>query len=103
MANKRFRLLLLGTPSITPEYSQCLTYALLKNVYVTLRKGSYNVVENLPIVYLYQIQAYEKAEFANIVFDFLNSYLTIGGANTIPNVQTDYVGKSVFINLCYEK
>ena len=103
MANKRFRRLLLGTPSITPEYAQCLTLAQLQNVYITLRKGSYNVIENLPIVYLYQIQAYEKAEFANIIFDFLNSYLTIGGANTIPNVGTTYVGKNVFINLCYEK
>lgn len=103
MADKRFRRLLLGTPTTTPDYATGLTLAQLQNVYITLRKGSYNVVENLPIVYLYQIQAYEKAEFANIVFDFLNSYLTIGGANTIPNVQTDYIGKAVFINLVYEK
>lgn len=103
MASKRFRRILLGTPATTPDLATGLTASQLENVYVTLRKGTYNVVENLPIMYLYQIQQYEKAEFANIVFDFLNSYLTIGGANTIPNVGTDYVGKAVFINLVYER
>lgn len=103
MANKRFRRILLETPSVTPDFATGLTYQQLHNVYITLRKGTYNVVENLPIIYLYQIEAYEKSEFANIVFDFLNSYLTIGGANSIPNVGTDYVGKAVFINLVYEK
>ena len=44
----------------------------------------------------------EKSEWANIIFDFQNSFVTIGGANTIPNVSTDYIGKSVFINLQYE-
>ena len=103
MANKRFRRILLGTPTTTPDFATGLTLAQLQNIYITLRKGSYNVIENLPIVYLYQIQAYDKSEFANIVFDFLGSFLTIGGGNTIPNVQTDYIGKAVFINLVYEK
>lgn len=103
MAGKRFRRILLGTPTTTPDFASGLDLQKLANIYVTLRKGTYNVVENLPVVYLYQLQAYEKAEFANIVFDFLNSYLTIGGANTIPNVSTDYIGKAVFINLVYER
>ena len=44
----------------------------------------------------------EQTEWANIIFDFQNSYITIGGAGTIPNVSTDYLGKSVFVNLQYE-
>lgn len=103
MAGKRFRRLLLGAQSLTPDYKAALGLEQLQNIYLTLRKGTYNVVENLPIMLLYQLAMTEKAEFANIVFDLQNSYLTIGGANTIPDVQTDYVGKSVFINMVYEK
>ena len=103
MALKRFRRILLGTPTTTPDYQTGLGQSELANVYITLRKGSYNVVENLPLPFLHQLYAVEKSEFANIVFDLQNSYLTIGGNNTIPNVQTDYIGKSVFLNMVYEK
>lgn len=99
---KRFRRILLGMPSVTPDYQSCLTQAQLANCYLTLRKGSYNVVENMPLLLLYQLQMLEKSEWANIIFDFQDSYITIGGAGTIPNVNTLYVGKSVFINLQYE-
>ena len=101
MSGKRFRRILLGIPTTTPDYNTGLGESELQNVYITLRKGTYNVVENLPIYLLYQIAMIEKAEFANIVFDLQNSYLTIGGANTIPNVQTDYVRKCVFLNMVY--
>ena len=103
MSGKRFRRILLGTPSKTPDQYDGLDLAKLQNVYLTLRKGTYNVVENLPVVLLYQMAMVEKAEFCNIIFDLQNSYLTIGGANTIPNVQTDYIGKCVFLNMVYEK
>ena len=103
MAQKRFRRILLGAPSYTPDYQQALTSSELSNIYLTLRKGSYNVVENVPVVLLYQLWMIEKAEFSNIIFDLQSSFLTIGGANTIPNVQTDYIGKNVFFNFVYEK
>ena len=100
--NKRFRKILLGKPTVTPDGHTALTDAQLSNCYVTLRRGTYNVVENMPVQLLYQLQMLEKSEFANIIFDFQNSFITIGGAGTIPNVQTDYIGKSVFMNLQYE-
>ena len=103
MANKRFRRVILGMPQTTPDYQTGLGSAEAANVYITLRKGTYNVIENVPILFLYQIMQQDKSEFANIVFDLLNSYLTIGGANTIPNISTDYIGKSVFFNFIYEK
>lgn len=103
MTGKRFRKILLGTPSVTPDYQTGLELSKLNNVYLTLCKGSYLVCENIPVTLLYQLQTLWKHEFANIVLDFQSCYLTIGGAGTIPNVDTDYVGKSVFFNLQYEK
>lgn len=102
MSGKRFRRLLLGIPETTPDYQAGLTAAQLANVYITLRKGSYNVVENLPIMLLYQLTMLEKSEFANIVFDLQSSFLTIGGADTIAD-RADYIGKVIFMNMVYEK
>ena len=102
LTGKRFRKILLGMPSITPDLQGGLGTARLANCFLTLRKGTYNVVENMPLPLLYQLRMLEKSEWANIIFDFQNSYITIGGAGTIPNVATDYIGKSVFMNLQYE-
>ena len=102
LTGKRFRRLLLGTPSITPDLQTGLDNTKLANCYLTLRKGTYNIVENMPLPILYQLQMLEKSEWANIIFDFQNSYVTIGGAGTIPNVSTDYIGKNIFMNLQYE-
>ena len=102
LTGKRFRRVILGMPTVTPDMQTGLSSSELQNVYLTLRKGTYNILENCPLPLLYQLQMIERSEFQNIIFDFQNSYLTIGGAGTIPNVQTDYVGKSVFLNLQYE-
>lgn len=103
LVGKRFRRILLSAPTVTPDMYPGIALADTKNLYLTLRKGSYNVVENLPIYLLYQLQMLSKTEFANIIFDFQSSYITIGGAGTIPTVQTDYIGKSVFLNVVVEK
>lgn len=102
LTGKRFRRLLLGTPTTTPDFQTGLTMSECANVYLTLRKGTYNILENCPLPILYQLQMIERSEFQNIIFDFQNSFLTIGGAGTIPNVKNDYIGKSVFLNLQYE-
>lgn len=102
MTGKRFRRILSAAPSITPDLQNAVTAAALQNLYITLKKGAYMVCENLPIALMEQIAMVEKSEFQNIIFDFQSSYVTIGGAGTIPNVNTDYVGKSVFLNLQYE-
>lgn len=101
MAGKRFRRVILGEPSITPDLYDGLTIG-KENVYMTLRKGSYNVMENVPVYLMYQLAMLQKSEFQNIIFDFQSSFLTIGGAGTIPNAE-NYIGKSVFFNLQYEK
>lgn len=103
MATKRFRRIILGSPSITPDLYSGLSMEQLKNVYMTLRKGSYNILDNVPVMLMYQLAMVQKSEFQNIIFDFQSSFLTIGGDNTIPNVEQEYIGKSVFFNLQYEK
>lgn len=103
MTGKRFRRILLGAPTTTPDLQTGLGWSELENVYLTLRKGSYNIAENIPVYLLYQLQMLFKSDWQNIIFDFQSSYITIGGAGTIPNVSTDYLGKSVFFNLQYEK
>lgn len=102
MTGKRFRRILSAYPTTTPDLTTGIGMSEAENVYVTLRKGSYNIVENAPLSIFYQIAMLHKSEFQNIIFDFQSSYLTIGGQGTIPNVGTDYVGKSVFLNLQYE-
>ena len=102
MNGKRFRRILVGYPTTTPDLQPGIDQSVAENIYLTLRKGTYNIVENLPLPLLYQLQMLHKSEFQNIIFDFQSSYLTIGGQGTIPNVGTDYIGKSVFLNLQYE-
>lgn len=102
MAGKSFRRILCSTPSVTPNLKTGVTAAQLANLYITLRKGSYNIVENMPLAMLRQLTMLQPTVFQNIRFDFQSSYITIGGAGTIPNVNTDYIGKYVFLNLQYE-
>lgn len=103
MNGKRFRRLLVSQQDTTPDLYAGVDLEQMQNLYLTLRKGTYNVLENVPIMLLYQLAMVQKTEFANIIFDFQSSFLTIGGAGTIPNVTEDYIGKSVFMNLQYEK
>lgn len=103
MVAKRFRRILVSAPSVTPDYQTGIAESCLDNLYLTLCKGTYNVVDNMPVKLLRQIDMVEKTEFANIIFDLQASYITIGGAGTIPTLATDYIGKSVFFNLEYEK
>ena len=103
MAGKRFRRILLGVTSKTPDLYRGLGNDELKNVYMTLRKGSYNVLENVPVMLMWQMAMLQKSEFQNIIFDFQNSYLTVGGAGNIQSFDEDYKNNSVFLNMQYEK
>lgn len=100
LTGKRFRKLLLGKPSVTPDGNTGLGETELQNAYLTLQKGSYKVLADVPVSLLYQLAMLEKMEFANIIFDFQSSFVTIGGAGTA--TPGDYVGKYVFMNLQYE-
>lgn len=99
MSGKRFRLINFTTVSQTPDYYPGVTQY-QDEVYVTLRKGSFNVLENVPLSVFQQQTFITKLEFANIIFDFQASYMVIGGAGTNPNITT---GKAVFLNFTYEE
>ena len=100
LTGKRFRKILLGKPSVTPDQNTGLGSTELGNCYLTLQKGTYKVLADVPVSLLYQLQMVEKTEFANIIFDFQSSYVTVGGAGTV--TPSDYVGKYIFMNLQYE-
>ena len=98
MSGKRFRNVLFTPTATTPEYQTGVTQD-WEYLYITLRKGSYNVIENLPLSAILQYDKLEKIEFANIIFDFQNSFITVGGAGALAG---QFVGKSAFLNLTYE-
>ena len=100
LTEKRFRRILLGTPTITPDQNPGIGTSELQNCYLTLCKGTYKVLADVPVSLLYQMQMLERTEFANIIFDFESSYITVGGAGTA--TPSDYVGKYIFMNLQYE-
>lgn len=102
MVNKRFRRILLSAPAITPNGFTGVDYSKLQNLYVTLCRGSYNILDQVPLMLLYQIQMICKSEFQNINFDFQSSYITVGGQGTYPTFASDYEDKCVFVNLQYE-
>lgn len=103
MATKRFRRILCDPLcKVAPDFSPLVTDNIVAtNIFITLRKGSYNVVENMPLSLLWQSAMLEKTEWANIIFDFNSSYITIGGAGTVLYPE-NYLGKSVFLNFEYE-
>lgn len=103
MIGKRFRRILASSPNVTPDFQSGVPSAALPNLYLTLRKGSYNVIQDLPLSMLVQLQMQDKTTFQNIIFDLRSSYITIGGQGTIPSLATDYIGKYVFLNMQYEK
>lgn len=98
MSGKRFRSVLFTPTTLTPDYQTGVDQN-WEYLYVTLRKGSYNVIENLPLSVVLQVDKLEKVEFANIIFDFQNSFITVGGAGALSG---QFVGKSAFLNLTYE-
>ena len=98
MSGKRFRNVLFTPTTTTPEYQPGVTQN-WEYLYITLRKGSYNVIENLPLSVILQYDKLEKLVFANIIFDFQSSFITVGGAGALAG---QFVGKSAFLNLTYE-
>lgn len=95
---KRFRYIWLSYAKTTPEGATGADQNETKYLYLTLQKGSYKVLDNVPLQLFWQLQMFDKMEFANIIFDMQNSYIKVGGAG-----KATPSGNSVFLNLVYEK
>lgn len=101
MAGKRFRRILFNLDgTLSPDQEPLVGQIASTALFLTLRKGSYNVLQNIPIELFWQLNVLERQEFANIIFDFESSFITVGGAG---DIDPDLVlGKSVMLNLEYE-
>ncbi len=92
---KRFRYIWNNDGSVTPDYTKIVDP---DNLFITLQKGSYKVLEDVPLILFNQIRMWDKMEFANIVFDMQNSYITVGGAGSVAVPEG-----SVYLNVAYER
>lgn len=98
MVGKRFRSVFFTPATYTPTMSTGITYTESKDFYLTLNKGNFSIIDTLPLMCLYAVNMVEPIEFSNIIFDFTNSYILVGGGGT----NTQYIGRSVFLNASYE-
>lgn len=98
MVGKRFRNIFFTPVSLTPTMATGITYAESKDFYLTLNKGNYSIIDTLPLMCLYAVNMVEPLEFSNIIFDFTNSYILVGGAGS----NTAYIGRSILLNASYE-
>lgn len=98
MVGKRFRSLQFAAPALTPSLAPGVTYSEALDLYVSIYKGNYAILDLLPLVELYNINNIDNLELSNILFDFTNSWILQGGNGS----GTSLVGKSVFLNATYE-
>lgn len=96
MAGRRFRRI--SFPAVSPTISGTtgLSKSEMMDCYVSFVKGNYAVIDNVPLAEFYDIDyIYDQLCFANICFDFTNSFVTVGGT-------ANYDGRMVMFNLTYE-
>lgn len=94
---KRFRHIFATPVTKTQEEYVGVTEADLANLYLTAIKGSYSLLENVPLSILHQNKILEKIEFENIQFDISNTFITTGHGANLEN------RKGVCLTFCYEK
>ena len=95
MAGKRFRHISFSAPTKTFSGQTGITLSEAGNVFISFVKGNYAVIDMLPLIEFYDIPQIEDLNFSNIVFDFTNSFVTVGGTQNLD-------GKTVMVNLSYE-
>lgn len=77
LVNKKFRNMLVSYPTITPQGNTGINQNIEKYGYITLVRGGHIIWQQMPVVLLNQLYNYRKLQFANIVFDFNNSYIEL--------------------------
>ena len=102
LVNKRFKQIAIPElVTITPSFSECGNDKAFKVAYMTLIKDNYLILDNVPLLLFKEPYYLQSINFRNITFDFINSYITLGGDGTNSDA-IELVGKSIFINVLYE-
>lgn len=77
LVDKKFRNLLVSYPTVTPQGNTGINQNIEKYGYITLVRGGHILWQQMPVVLLNQLYNYRKLQFANIIFDFNNSYIEL--------------------------
>lgn len=83
---------------VTPTGKTSVTGNDLKSSYLTLVKGNFEFVRNVPLILFKNSDTYDRIRLQNIVFDFSNSYIDVSST-----VAAAVAGKSYFFNIEYKK
>ena len=102
LVGKRFKQIAIPTGvTLTPSYQQCGNDVAVEGAYITLVKDNYLIFDNAPLMLFKEPYYLRSLNFRNITFDFINSYITVGGKDE-NEAANALVGKSVFFNILYE-
>lgn len=102
LVNKRFKQIAIPEAvTVTPSYSECGNDLAFDYAFITLIKDNYLILDNVPLLLFKEPYYLYSINFRNITFDFINSYITVGGDGGNEDAE-ELVGKSVFINVLYE-
>lgn len=98
MSGKRFRNIYLSvSEGVTPTGREVVPNTTYKEMFLSLYKGNYAVLDRVPLCLFDFYKQYKEINFANIVFDFVYSYVEFGGLT-----DSDNIGKDIYITLRYE-
>ena len=64
-------------------------------------EDNYLIFDNAPLMLFKEPYYLRSLNFRNVTFDFINSYITVGGKGE-NEAANALVGKSVFFNILYE-
>ena len=93
MVDKHFRGFLIDSTMQYSPNGQPVDQYDLRPCYITLCKGSYAVIDRLPLQVFQQLWNIEKMRFDNILFDFEQSFIEVATNNEINliiNIQCTY-------------
>lgn len=97
LKGKKFRNIICTYPRLTPSGYNAANSTIENKTYITLCYGSKIIFDKMPLVLFKQVEQYELLQFANIQFDFENSYVQIYGSDS------SITDKYLYLILEYER
>lgn len=93
LKNASFSNIFITLPNITANFDKGISLDDIPKIYVTFVKGSYAVLENIPLYFFYQTENYERTDFDGIIWDFENSYTTVAQGQTVAESYINFTVK----------